>query len=93
LLSKPSTEPPAPQPANRKDDQLPIKSSWRGKLTQFAFARHLVVLLIGVAATLAWQTYGDAARHMIASAALSLDPQQFDAISNDLGAMQQSTQA
>ena len=90
LLGKPSAEAPAVSPANLKNDRLPAKSSWRSKLAPLALTRHLIVLFVGVAATLAWQTYGDAARHMIASAVFSLDQQQFNAISTDLNAMRQS---
>jgi hypothetical protein len=38
-----------------------------GKLVPFAFARFLVIFFIGVAATLAWQSYGATAREMMAS--------------------------
>ena len=37
-----------------------------------SFARFLITLCIGVVATLAWQSYGDAAREMIASASPQL---------------------
>src|SRR5262249_25539679 len=36
------------------------------------FARYLVAICIGVAATLAWQSYGDAAKQIIATGALEL---------------------
>lgn len=90
LLGKPSVEAPAVPPANLRHDQLPAKSSWLGNLATLAFARHLIVLFIGVAATLVWQTYGDAARHTGASPVFSLDQQQFNAISLHLDAMRQS---
>jgi hypothetical protein len=38
-----------------------------GKLIPFAFVRFLVVFFIGVAATLAWQSYGATAREVMAS--------------------------
>jgi hypothetical protein len=38
-----------------------------GKQASFALARFLIAFCSGVAATLAWQSYGDAARRMIAS--------------------------
>jgi hypothetical protein len=38
-----------------------------GKLVSFAFARYLMMVFIGVAATLAWQSYSGAARKAIAS--------------------------
>jgi hypothetical protein len=88
LLVKPSAEAPAVRPATLKNHQVPAKRSWLGMLAPFA--RYLITLLLGIAATLAWQSYGDAARHMIVSAASSLDQQQFDAISLDLHTVRQS---
>lgn len=88
-LVAPSAEAAAVRPSNLKNDQLPAKS-WLGKLTPLGFARDVIALLIGVAATLAWQTYGDATRHMIASASSSQDQPQVDAISFGLDAMRQS---
>ena len=41
--------------------------SWFGKLFQFAFVRYLIAFLIGVTATLAWQSYSGTARQTIAS--------------------------
>jgi len=38
-----------------------------GKLVPFAFVRFLMISFIGVAATLAWQSYGGAARETVAS--------------------------
>jgi hypothetical protein len=38
-----------------------------GKVIPFAFARFLVIFFIGVAATLAWQSYGATAREVMAS--------------------------
>src|SRR5262249_54918347 len=55
-----------------------------------AFARYLIVFFIGVGATIAWQTYGDQAREMIAPATLSEDQQRFNALWLDLDAMRQS---
>jgi hypothetical protein len=42
------------------------------------FARHLVAICIGVAATLAWQSYGGVAKHAAptAPAAPTIDPQR-----------------
>jgi hypothetical protein len=40
--------------------------SWLGKLVSFAFARVLMILVIGFAAGVAWQSYGGAARKAIA---------------------------
>src|SRR5258708_13413845 len=40
---------------------------WLGKLVSFAFARVLMILIVGFAAGIAWQSYGGAARKAIAS--------------------------
>src|SRR5258708_39416268 len=48
--------------------------SWLGKLGPLAFARYLIAFFIGVAATLAWQSYRDAAREeKIVAAPAGLD--------------------
>jgi uncharacterized protein HemX len=90
LLVKPSAEAPAVRPANLKNDLVPAKRSWLGMVAPLAFARYLITLVLGIAATLVWQSYGDAARHMIASATSSPDQQQFNAILVDLSTMRQS---
>ena len=41
--------------------------AWRDKLVSFAFARYLLAFFVGIAATLAWQSYGSVARKTIAS--------------------------
>jgi hypothetical protein len=94
LLDKP-VEASAVRAANFKNEQLPTKSSNPGTL----FGSHLILLLIGVAGTLAWQTYGDATIHMLASAVASPgrsspdhaspDQQQFNAMSLDLDVVRQ----
>jgi hypothetical protein len=89
LRVKPSAEAPAARPAYPKNDQLPDRRSWLGQLAPLAFARYLIVFFIGVAAALAWQSYGGAARQMIAPAASSPNEQQFTAISLDLDALRQ----
>ena len=52
-------------PANLKNDQLQSEWPWLGKRVPLALA--LIMFCIGVVATLAWHSYGDAAREMIAS--------------------------
>jgi len=89
VLVKPSAEGPAVRPAVLKNDGGAKRASL-GILAPLAFAHYLIALLLGIAATLVWQSYGDAARHMIASAASSLDQQQSDAIALDLDAIQKS---
>jgi hypothetical protein len=96
LLDK--SEASAVRVANLKKDQLPAKSSGLGKLP--LLGGYLIPLLIGVAGTLVWQTYGDATIHMLASAVsspgrsspdhASPDQQQFNAMSLDLDAMRQT---
>src|SRR5260370_35662590 len=47
---------------------------WLDKLAPLAFARYLITFFVGVAATLAWQSYRDATREQtIAAAPASLD--------------------
>ena len=50
------------------DDQLPSERLPLGKRASRVFRRFLIAFCIGVAVTLAWQSFGDAAREMIASA-------------------------
>jgi hypothetical protein len=52
-------------PANLKNDQLRSERPGLGKRVPLALA--LIMFCIGVAATSAWQSYGDAAREMTAS--------------------------
>ena len=75
-----------------------------GKRVSRAVSRFLITFCIGVAATLAWQSHGDAIREMIASShpqlgwlapqaapdAPSPDLQQLKAMSTDLGVVRQS---
>jgi hypothetical protein len=90
-------------PAN--DDQLPSERLPLGKPASRVFGRFLIAFCIGVAATLAWQSYGDTAREMIAnsspqlswlaapvaeaSAAPSPEKEQFKAISFGLADVRQ----
>jgi hypothetical protein len=72
------------------------------KLIPFAFVRVLMIFFIGVAATLAWQSYGGAAREMIASwsphlgwlapppAPASPSPEQLVAMSRGLAVIRQN---
>ena len=70
----PSGEPPLhPSELNLVTKVL----SWLGKLAPLVFARYLITFFIGVAATLAWQSYRDATRaEIIAAAPASLDSVQ-----------------
>jgi hypothetical protein len=55
------------RPANLDNDALRDDRSSLGRRTLRNFARFLMVACVGVAATLAWQSYGGAAKDMIAS--------------------------
>jgi hypothetical protein len=90
FLVKPSVEAAAGRPAKVKNDQLTTSRPSFGKRASLAFAYYMIVFSIGVAATLAWQTYGDATRQLIAPAASRPDQQQLNAISVDLDAVRRS---
>jgi hypothetical protein len=88
---KPSVEAPDARAADLKDDRLPNRWWSRlGKLAPLAFARYLIAFFVGVAATVVWQAYGDAAREMIAPAASSPDQERFNALGLDLDEVRQS---
>src|SRR5229473_4239656 len=65
LPVEPSVEPPAVRPTALENDPFPIGQPSLRKRASRALSRFLITLCIGVAATLAWQSYGDAARDMI----------------------------
>src|SRR5712671_708417 len=67
LPVKPSVEAPAIRPADLKNDRSPKRRRSLGMRAPLAFARFLITFCVGVAATLAWQSYGDAAREMMAN--------------------------
>jgi hypothetical protein len=90
LLVRPSVHADAGCPVEVKNDQLPTSRSSLGKRASFAFAYYMIVFSVGIAATLAWQTYGDAARHLIVPAASAPDQQQLNAMSLDLDAVRRS---
>ncbi len=60
-------EAPTIRPADLKNDRYPKGRSSLGKRALIALVRFLIISCIGVSATLAWQSYGDPAREMIAS--------------------------
>ena len=92
LLVKPSVEAVAVRPDDLKNDQLPNRRLSLGKQAPLAFTPHLITFFIGVAAAVGWQTYGDAARHLIALAASSSD-QQLNPMSPDLDLLRRSIDA
>ncbi len=87
-------------PANLKNDQVQSEWPWLGKRTALALA--LITFCVGVAATSAWQSYGGAAREMIArwsphlgwlappAALADASPDQLAAISRGLAVVRQS---
>lgn len=60
---------PAAEPSSKPGLQSAIArvGSGLGKLVSFAFARVLLIFLVGFAAGMAWQSYGSTARKTIAS--------------------------
>src|SRR5260370_29661628 len=90
LLATPTVDAAIDRLAEVKNVQLQTSRTSLGKRALLAFAYYLIVFSVGVAATLAWQTYGDAARHLIAPAASASDQQQLNAMSPDLDAVRRS---
>src|SRR5215468_863950 len=60
-------EAPTIRPADLKNDRYPNGRSSFGKRALIAVVRFLIIFCLGVSATLAWLSYGDRAREMIAS--------------------------
>jgi len=79
LPVKLSAEPAPIRLADLKSDQLPSgrlslgNLDPLGRLEPLAFARYLITFSIGVAVALAWQSYGNATREVVALKAISLD--------------------
>jgi hypothetical protein len=76
---------------DQKNDPLSRRPPSLGKRSRRALLRFLTTFCIGVGATLAWQSYGDAAREMIASSSPQfgwLAPQAapFAQVASDTGA-------
>jgi hypothetical protein len=72
LPVEPSVEPPSFRETTLENDQLPNRQPTLRKRASRALARFLIAFCIGVATTLAWQSYGDAAREMIANSSPQL---------------------
>jgi hypothetical protein len=53
-------------------DRVRARESWTKRRSSRGFARFLVAICIGVAGTLAWQSYGQAAKQMLAAKAPEL---------------------
>jgi methyl-accepting chemotaxis protein len=62
-----SVKAPAIRPTALENDPSPITQQSLRKRASRVLARFLITFCIGVAAALAWQSYGDAARQIIAS--------------------------
>jgi hypothetical protein len=62
----------SPRPSGFKDDQVASGRSSIGRRTFGTLARFFMVVLIGVGATLAWQSYGDEAKEMLLARAPTL---------------------
>ncbi len=70
LFGLPVTNAPVettPRPAAVGNDQVPSNRPSLGRRAVRTFARFMLAACIGVVATLAWQSYGEAAKQMIAS--------------------------
>jgi hypothetical protein len=86
---------PAAHPAHAKNDPsqnrpFPISLEALDNIRPLAFARYLAAFFVGVTATVAWQSYGGAAREMIVPALPSPYQEQLNAMSLDLNAVRQS---
>jgi hypothetical protein len=90
FLVKPPVEAFSIPPTELKSDRPHDGRRSFRKRTSLAFAYYMMVFSVGVAATLAWQIYGDAARRLIATATSTSDQQQLNAISLDLDAVRRS---
>jgi hypothetical protein len=67
-----SSAAPNARPADLKNDWFPSEQPSLGKRASRALARFLITFCIGAAAMLAWQSYGGAAREMIAGSSPQL---------------------
>jgi hypothetical protein len=70
LTVKPSGDVPTVDPDDLRDDRFPRRSF--AKRAPLALARFLITFGVGVGAALAWQSYGETAREMIANASPQL---------------------
>jgi hypothetical protein len=70
-MTEPSLDPTL-RPANVNNDPLPTDRPSLGRRTSRGLARFVVAVCVGVAATLAWQSYGGTAKQVIANSAPQL---------------------
>ena len=62
----------SPRPSGLNDDQVGSDRPSIGRRIFRTLARFIIAVLIGIGATLAWQSHGDAAREMVVARAPSL---------------------
>ena len=62
----------SPRPPGLNDDQVASDQPSIGRRIFRTLARFIIAVLIGIGATLAWQSHGDAAREMVVARAPSL---------------------
>jgi hypothetical protein len=62
----------SPRPSGLNDDQVASDRPSIGRRIFRTLARFIIAVLIGIGATLAWQSHGDAARDMVVARAPSL---------------------
>jgi len=62
----------SPRPSGLNDDQVASDRPSIGRRIFRTLARFIIAVLIGIGATLAWQSHGDAAREMVVARAPSL---------------------
>jgi hypothetical protein len=67
LPVEPSGDQPPVRPTTLENDLLPARQPQARNRASGSLVRFLMAFCIGVAATLAWQSYGEAARQMIAN--------------------------
>jgi hypothetical protein len=67
LPAEPRDEPPPVRPTTLENDPFPNGQPSLRKRASRTLSRFLITFCMGVAATLAWRSYGDAARQMIAN--------------------------
>src|SRR5258708_29618822 len=67
LQVQPLDEPPSLRPTILENDPFPNGQPSLRKRASRALSRFLAIFCVGVGTTLAWQSYGDAAREMIAN--------------------------
>jgi hypothetical protein len=73
LPAKSLVDAPTVDPADHKNNKFPRRRRPFAKRAAFTVARFLITFSIAVTATVAWQSYGDAARAIVANSFQQLD--------------------